>query len=44
MKIGINNLLHLEFTFYGKLKFETKNSLIGTTFICMFFLMKHGNP
>ncbi len=43
MKIGTDNLLHVEFTFYGKFKLETKNSLIGTTFTCMFFLMKHGD-
>jgi len=43
IKIGTSNLLHVEFTFYDMSKLEIKNSLIGTTFTCMFFLMKHGN-
>jgi len=28
MKIGTSNLLHVKFTFYGRFKLETKNSLI----------------
>jgi hypothetical protein len=42
IKIGTRNLLHVEFTFHGRFKLETK-TLIGTTFTCMFFVMKHGN-
>jgi hypothetical protein len=42
IKIGTINSLDVEFTFYGTFKLETKNSLIETTFTCMFFLMKHG--
>jgi hypothetical protein len=43
IKIGTNNLLHVEYTFYDMFKLDTKNPLIGTTFTCMFFLLKHDN-
>ncbi len=39
IKIGTNNLLHVQFTFYGSFKLATKNFLIATYNMHMVFQM-----
>jgi hypothetical protein len=37
MKIGANNVLNVDFTFYGRFELERKHNLISTPFACMFY-------